>query len=139
MLTPHCSAASGMVPPPSIASTTRLRKSSEYGFAIPAGLLPAGSLNHIRADMGIPDSAFSGNALNRPKSSLARLWPIFEVADARNAPEYGGTSDFWSVPGAPGTVQKFPSTSEMPAKLAYPLDQNWPKSSLEHFPEKWTL
>src|SRR6266581_8714704 len=64
MLTPHCSAASGMVPPPSIASTTRLRKSSEYGFAIPAGLLPAGSLNHIRADMGIPDSAFSGNALS---------------------------------------------------------------------------
>jgi hypothetical protein len=28
-----------------------------------AGLLPAGSLNHIRAGMGIPDSAFSGNAL----------------------------------------------------------------------------
>src|ERR1700704_4732033 len=63
MLTPHCSAASGMVAPPSIASTTRLRKSSEYGFAIHAGLLPVGSLNHIRAGMGIPDSAFSGNAL----------------------------------------------------------------------------
>src|ERR1700676_5632452 len=63
MLTPHCSAASGMVAPPSIASTTRLRKSSEYGFAIHAGLLPVGSLNHIRARMGIPDSAFSGNAL----------------------------------------------------------------------------
>ncbi len=60
---PHCSAASGMVAPPSIASTTRLRKSSEYGFAIHAGLLPVGSLNHIRARMGIPDSAFSGNAL----------------------------------------------------------------------------
>src|SRR6266567_8444599 len=70
-------------------------------------------------------------------AGLARLWPIFEVADARNAPEYGGTSDFWSVPGATGTVQKFPSTSEMPAKWAHPLDQNWPKSSLEHFPEKW--
>src|SRR6266699_2975159 len=52
------------------------------------------------------------------------------MADARNAPEYGGTTDFWSVPGAPGTVQKFPSTSEMPAKWAHPLDQNWPKSSL---------
>src|ERR1700676_4936933 len=65
MLTPHCSAASGMVAPPSIASTTRLRKSSEYGFAIHAGLLPVGSLNHIRARMGIPDSAFSGNALMR--------------------------------------------------------------------------
>src|ERR1700682_6852848 len=63
MLTPHCSAASGLVAPSSIASTTRLRKSSEYGFAIHAGLLPAGSLNHIRAAMGIPDSAFSGNAL----------------------------------------------------------------------------
>src|ERR1700693_1570070 len=63
MLTPHCSAASGMVAPPSIASTTRLRKASEYGFAIHAGLLPVGSLNHIRARMGIPDSAFSGNAL----------------------------------------------------------------------------
>src|SRR5712671_5518556 len=63
MLTPHCSPASGMVAPPSIASTTRLRKSSEYGFAIHAGLLPVGSLNHIRAGMGIHDSAFSGNAL----------------------------------------------------------------------------
>src|SRR5437773_8257225 len=63
MLTPHCSAASGMVAPLSIAATTRLRKSSEYGFAIHAGLLPVGSLNHIRANMGIPDSAFSGNAL----------------------------------------------------------------------------
>src|SRR5258705_11549275 len=52
-----------MVAPPSIASTTRLRKSSEYGFAIHAGLLPVGSLNHIRAGMGIHDSAFSGNAL----------------------------------------------------------------------------
>src|SRR6202521_1936378 len=52
-----------MVAPPSITSTTRLRKSSEYGFAIHAGLLPVGSLNHIRARMGIPDSAFSGNAL----------------------------------------------------------------------------
>src|SRR6266849_3275827 len=63
MLTPHCSAASGMVAPPSITSTTRLRRSSEYGFAIHAGLLPVGSLNHIRAGMGIPDSAFSGDAL----------------------------------------------------------------------------
>src|SRR5436853_6492332 len=63
MLTPHCSAASGMVAPPCLVSITRLRKSSEYGFAIHAGLLPVGSLNHIRAGMGIPDSAFSGNAL----------------------------------------------------------------------------
>src|SRR3977135_2106130 len=54
MLTPHCSAVSGMVAPSSTAPITRARKSSEYGFAIHAGLLPAGSLNHIRAGMGIP-------------------------------------------------------------------------------------
>src|SRR6266849_5565210 len=64
MLTPHCSAASGMVVPPSIVPTTRLRRSAEYGFAMPAGLLPADSLNHIRDAMGIPDSAFPGNALS---------------------------------------------------------------------------
>src|SRR6266704_3207085 len=85
MLTPHCSAASGMVPPPSIASTTRLRKSSEYGFAIPAGLLPAGSLNHIRADMGIPDSAFSGNALGRPDASTSDALNFQEVPVLRSA------------------------------------------------------
>src|SRR5216684_6799719 len=66
MLTPHCSAASGMVVPPSIVPTTRLRRSAEYGFAMPAGLLPADSLNHIRDAMGIPDSAFPGNALTAP-------------------------------------------------------------------------
>src|SRR3981081_2989588 len=71
MLTPHCSAASGMVVPPSIVSTTRLRKSAEYGFAIHAGLLPAGSLNHIRAAMGIPDSAFPGNALRHRQTKGA--------------------------------------------------------------------
>src|SRR5882757_210869 len=70
MLTPHCSAASGIVVPPSIVSTTRLRKSAEYGFAIHAGLLPAESLNHIRAAMGIPDSAFPGNALASPADQL---------------------------------------------------------------------
>src|SRR3981189_1599384 len=67
MLTPHCSAASGMVVPPSIVPTTRLRRSAEYGFAMPAGLLPADSLNHIRDAMGIPDSAFPGNALRGPR------------------------------------------------------------------------
>src|SRR5438552_12627241 len=72
MLTPHCSAASGMVAPLSIVSITRLRKSSEYGFAIHAGLLPVGSLNHIRAGMGIPDSAFSGNALALGSINLHR-------------------------------------------------------------------
>src|ERR1035438_8546158 len=66
MLTQHCSAVSGMVAPSSIVDTIRARKSSEYGFAIHTGLLPARSLNHIRAGMGIPsDSVFSGNALSR--------------------------------------------------------------------------
>jgi hypothetical protein len=39
VLTPHCSAASGIVAPASIVLTTRVRKSSEYGSAIHAGLL----------------------------------------------------------------------------------------------------
>src|SRR6266700_3619430 len=72
MLTPHCSAASGMVVPPSMVPTTRLRKSSEYGFAIHAGLLPADSLNHVRAAKGIPDSVFSGNALISVLVALSR-------------------------------------------------------------------
>src|SRR6266699_2182061 len=79
MLTPHCSAASGMVAPPCIVSITRLRKSSEYGFAIHAGLLPVGSLNHIRAGMGIPDSAFSGNALALIKPHDRHLGERIEV------------------------------------------------------------
>src|SRR4030088_898202 len=93
MLTPHCSAASGMVAPPSIASTTRLRKSSEYGFAIHAGLLPVGSLNHIRAGMGIPDSAFSGNALvTVPSGYVGVLWKRFgggTVLDPRRLKDEG--------------------------------------------------
>src|SRR5580704_9899298 len=84
MLTSHCSAASGMVAPPSIATTTRLRKSSESGFAIHAGLLPAGSLNHIRHPMGIPRFSLLGkrsSALNSAtltsvaSSDLATLHP----------------------------------------------------------------
>src|SRR5258707_11534628 len=107
MLTPHCSAASGMVAPLSIASTTRLRKSSEYGFAIHAGLLPVGSLNHIRARMGIPDSAFSGNALvlkdamdcllarrgrpiSREGSNPAHARPAAPRTDAQRARGRGG-------------------------------------------------
>src|SRR5450432_1666552 len=81
MLTPHCSAASGMVAPPSIVPTTRLRRSAEYGFAIPAGLLPAGSLNHIRAAMGIPDSAFSGNALGRKGEKNIGALSLLHLAD----------------------------------------------------------
>src|SRR5215469_14514572 len=86
MLTPHCSAASGMVAPPSIASTTRLRKSSEYGFAIHAGLLaPAGSLNHIRSVMGIPIQPFREPlyADSRNKTRTQSRWdsgPISPVA-----------------------------------------------------------
>src|SRR5882762_8764065 len=83
MLTPHCSAASGIVVPPSIVSTTRLRKSAEYGFAIHAGLLPAGSLNHIRAAMGIPDSAFPGNALTT-RVAIARFRIIRARFDKRS-------------------------------------------------------
>src|ERR1700730_7144324 len=67
MLTPHCSAASGVVAPRSSGPTTRLRRSSEYGFAIHAGLLPAGSLNHIRHPMGIPRfSLFGKRSSARP-------------------------------------------------------------------------
>src|ERR1700694_4741104 len=79
MLTPHASAASGMVAPPSIAPTTRLRRSSEYGFAIHAGLLPAGSLNHIRAPTGIPDSAFPGNALATADADISGRPLTFRV------------------------------------------------------------
>src|SRR5579863_5530488 len=69
MLTPHCSAASGMVAPPSIVSTIRLRRSSEYGFAIHAGLLPVASLNQIRARMGIRFSLF-GKCSNLRRSMI---------------------------------------------------------------------
>src|SRR5882762_236765 len=87
MLTPHCSAASEIVVPPSIVSTTRLRKSAEYGFAIHAGLLPAGSLNHIRAAMGIPDSAFPGNALAAQSvQSSSAPWRISNLS-AHQKPE----------------------------------------------------
>src|SRR5438105_2488789 len=87
MLTPHSSAASGMVAPPSITSTTRLRKSSEYGFAIHAGLLPVASLNHIRASMGIPDSAFSGNALvgGNDRPAVFQLGPLDSPRTTRRA------------------------------------------------------
>src|SRR6266446_6647827 len=88
MLTPHCSAASGMVAPPCIVSITRLRKSSEYGFAIHAGLLPVGSLNHIRAGMGIPDSAFSGNAL-AAHQRVPAIYLQHEAAEAGGLMSYG--------------------------------------------------
>src|SRR3979490_2462913 len=74
MLTPHCSAVSGMVAPSSTAPITRARKSSEYGFAIHAGLLPAGSLNHIRAGMGIPlRFSLFGKRSNIPDAVFSEL------------------------------------------------------------------
>src|SRR5260370_31243595 len=83
MLTPHCSAASGMVVPPSIVPTTRLRRSSEYGFVMPAGLLPADILNHVRAPMGIPESAFYGNALEFRFLSKPRSYSCDRSAHGR--------------------------------------------------------
>src|SRR5450759_3170346 len=58
ILTPSCSAVSGMVAPSCPAPTTRPRRSSEYGFAIHAGLHPAGESH---------DSVFSVNALAASK------------------------------------------------------------------------
>src|SRR5271169_3675356 len=79
----------GQIAPPSIASTTHLRKSSEYGFAIHTGLLPVGSLNHIRAGMGIPDSAFSGKALARMEAArvLSRARPQSGAPAFRSPPQ----------------------------------------------------
>src|SRR6516164_6400980 len=74
MLTPHCSAASGMVVPSSIVSTTRLRRSSEYGFAIHASLLPADSLNHIRLAMGIPRFSLLGKRSKSREVGLGHVW-----------------------------------------------------------------
>src|SRR5882757_3455157 len=106
MLTPHCSAASGMVAPSSTAPITRARKSSEYGFAIHTGLLPAGSLNHIRAGMGIPlrfslfgkrSSAANSRLLERESDPLARLRRLLKAV------EFGDTAtvaDIRTVLGA---------------------------------------
>src|SRR5438445_1071502 len=65
ILTPSCSAVSGMVVPSCPARTTRARRSSEYGFPIPCWPpFPVRILNLIRRRRGIhPDSVFSGNAL----------------------------------------------------------------------------
>src|SRR5271167_4281806 len=82
MLTPHCSAASGMVMSPSIASITCLRKSSEYGFAIHAGLLPAGILNHIRTQMGIPRINLFGKC-SRTAQRLTNLIAVFCILSWR--------------------------------------------------------
>src|SRR5450631_3061722 len=108
MLTLHCSAASGMVAPPSIAPTTRLRRSSEYGFAIHAGLLPAGSLNHIRPAMGIPDSAFPGNALALETSIIVS----FTLASS------GSVSLNYRLSGNDGRARFDPGESAMPMRTA---------------------
>ena len=56
---------------PSTASITRSRKSCEYGFAIPAGLRPAGWLNQNLTDSGIPIrlDPSAGRSKDRPPSS----------------------------------------------------------------------
>ena len=63
--------------PPSTAVTTRTRKSSEYGFAIPAGPLPlVASLNHDLPRLGNPksDSIRSDDALDGPPIRVAGDW-----------------------------------------------------------------
>lgn len=55
VLTPKCVAAARQLIPPSIAATTRSRRSCESVRAIRAGFLPlAGSVNQNRARKGIP-------------------------------------------------------------------------------------
>src|SRR5215831_14702511 len=55
-LTPNRSAASSRVAPCSISSTTRARKSSEYGLGIHAGLLPSEELESYSCHHGNPSS-----------------------------------------------------------------------------------
>lgn len=57
-LTPKRAAAAWQLSPPSIAATTRSRRSCDSVRAIHAGLLPpAGRLNHNGAAKGIPDES----------------------------------------------------------------------------------
>src|SRR4051794_29294290 len=65
-LTPNRSAAWRQDNPVPIAASTRVRRSSDSAFDMPAGLHPAGSLNHSSPDLGIPsDSLSSDDALIR--------------------------------------------------------------------------
>ena len=56
----RCAASSSR--PLSTASITRLRRSCEYGFGIPAGLRPANRLNQNLPDSGIPISILAKNS-----------------------------------------------------------------------------
>jgi hypothetical protein len=68
------------VPEP-IAAKTRVRKSIESGSAIQTGLRPIASLNHFRADLGIPpDSA-------RIKPALAKIVALPSAALKLAGPE----------------------------------------------------
>jgi hypothetical protein len=59
-LTPNRKAACRPDIPPAIAASTRSRKSSDSAFDIPAGPpAPAGSLNQIHTDLGIPYDGMS--------------------------------------------------------------------------------
>src|SRR5580700_1819357 len=55
-------AARRLISPLSTASITRLRRSCEYGFGIPAGLRPANRLNQNLPDSGIPISILAKNS-----------------------------------------------------------------------------
>src|SRR6516225_9887706 len=64
MLMPNCSTVSAILAPSCAASMTRLRKSSEYGFAIRTGLHSSTILESDSPQKGNrPDSTFSENAL----------------------------------------------------------------------------
>src|SRR5579862_6967699 len=102
MLTPHCSAASGMVAPPSIVSTIRLRRSSEYGFAIHAGLLPVASLNQIRARMGIRFSLF-GKCSKPGKSAKLHIVTWWAITMERQPDLIASVHLYPSEKGAEGT------------------------------------
>src|SRR5665811_2008436 len=54
ILTPSCSAVSGMVAPSCPVPTTRARRSSEYGFAIHAGLHSSTNLESDSFPQGNP-------------------------------------------------------------------------------------
>src|ERR1700732_1680264 len=75
LLTPMLNrlAASRQLAPVTTAATTRVRRSSEYGFVIHPGPPPARILNHDKALLGIPpDSVTVDNALAAARPSTAR-------------------------------------------------------------------
>src|SRR6516225_6179379 len=128
MLTPHCSAASGMVVPSSIVPTTRLRRSSEYGFAIHAGLLPADSLNHIRLAMGIPRFSLLGKRSSCGSTPL--LGPLngrLNILAMRAHVASGAIhNDFWGI----GAVSETPSIPVLPLRRCFQRKRVLPAQSV---------